>query len=476
MTDRPPLWTSEAADKAVGARSHMKWTAGGVSIDSRAIAPGDLFVALTGPNHDGHDYVAQALGEGAAAALVDADWARDQSQSLPLLPVPDTMAALEALARHKRETTEARVVGITGSVGKTGTKEALAGALSRFGETHKTMGNLNNHIGLPLTLARLPDSARFAVLEMGMNHSGEIDILSRLGRPDIAIITTVEAVHLEFFDGIEGIADAKSEIFVGMTPHGTAVLNRDNRFFDHCRAKAEAAGVTRVLSFGESEDADIRLIDCDLHASCGNATVAMDGRTIDYCVGAPGKHWILNTLAVLAAVRALGLDPVEACASFADLRAPRGRGAYRSVALNSGSFGLIDESYNASPASVRAAIEVLGRATPKDGGRRIIVLGDMLELGNDAPALHAGLAPDLEAAGIDLLFCCGPNMRGLFDAVPKPMRGAHADLSTDLADAVATAVRPGDVVTVKGSLGTNMAPIVRALDGLATATPKAAAG
>lgn len=475
MNDRPTLWTSDAADTAVGARSHMKWRATGVSIDSRAIAPGDLFIALKGPNHDGHDYVGRAIGEGAAAALVDADWARDQSHSLPLLPVPDTMAALEALARHKRATTDAKIVGVTGSVGKTGTKEALGGALSRFGETHRTMGNLNNHIGLPLTLARLPETARFAVLEMGMNHSGEIDVLSRLGRPDVSIITTVEAVHLEFFDGIEGIADAKAEIFTGMTAHGTAILNRDNPFFEHLRAKAEAASVGRVLSFGEAEDANIRLINCDLHTSCGAATVAMDGRTLDYCVGAPGKHWVLNTLAVLAAVRALGLDPVDAAASFADLRPARGRGAYRPVALSDGgSFGLIDESYNASPASVRAAMEVLGRASPKDGGRRIAVLGDMLELGIDARALHADLAADLQRAGIDLLFCCGPNMRALHDAIPTAMRGAHADTSLGLVETVADAVRAGDVVTVKGSLGTNMAPIVRALDTMATSAPRAA--
>ncbi|MDW3204068.1 MAG: UDP-N-acetylmuramoylalanyl-D-glutamyl-2,6-diaminopimelate--D-alanyl-D-alanine ligase [Alphaproteobacteria bacterium] len=477
MNNRPILWTSDSVSAATGSRSAVKWQATGVTIDSRAVAPGDLFVALKGPNHDGHNYVPQALGEGAAAALVSADWAEDKSQNLPLIPVTDTMQALVDMARAKRASTGAKVVGITGSVGKTGTKESLSAALAKLGETHKTMGNLNNHIGLPLTLARLPDTARFAVLEMGMNHTGEIDVLSRLGRPHVAIITTVEAVHLEFFNSIEGIADAKAEIFDGMEPNGTAVLFRDSPLYDRLAAKAEAADVHRILSFGSHEGADIRLIDSSLHAACSAATVRIGNDTFDYCIGAPGLHWVMNSLAVLAAVKALGEDPVAAAATFTDVRAPRGRGAYRSIALpDGGSFGLIDESYNASPASVRAAIAVLGRTHPKEDGRRIAVLGDMLELGESAPDLHANLVRDLIAAEIDTVYCCGPLMSALWEQLPQTMRGQYAESSDGLVAPVCDDIRNGDIVTIKGSLGTKMAPIVKALDGLAAETASRAAG
>ena len=475
-----PLWTSAMADTALNTRSYQTWEASGVSIDSRSLASGDLFVALKGPNHDGHDHVAKAIGEGAAAAIVETAWAADRSQNLPLVPVADTMDALLGLARHKRDTVAAKFIGVTGSVGKTGTKESLALALAQMGETHKTMGNLNNHIGLPLTLARLPDSARFAVLEMGMNHSGEIDELSKLGRPHVAIITTVEAVHLEFFNSVEGIADAKAEIFDGMMPGGTAILPRDNDQFDRLRKKAVAAGVETILGFGWHEDADIRLIDCDLRADHSLARVRMNGREFSYTVGTPGLHWVVNGLAVLGAVAALGGDPEQAAAALAAVKATRGRGASRSVALpNGGSFQLIDESYNASPASVRAAIAVLGATPPKADGRRIAVLGDMRELGDAGPDLHAVLAKDLIAAEIDQVFCCGPVIRSLWDALPQAMRGAYAEVSDDLVAPVCAAVAQGDIVTVKGSLGTRMAPIVQALDNLvsdAAATARPATG
>lgn len=476
MNDRPILWTHEAVAEAVGYRSQTKWRASGVCIDSRTVAHGDLFVALKGPNHDGHNYVPHALGEGAVAAIVDREWADDKSQDLPLIPVDDTMTALVELAKSKRAHTRASVIGITGSVGKTGTKETLSLALSKIGETHKTIGNLNNHIGLPLTLARLPDTAEFAVLEMGMNHSGEIDVLSRLGRPNVAIITTVEAVHLEYFNSMEGIADAKAEIFTGMEPNGTAVLFRDTPYYDRLRQQAEAADVHRIIGFGRDEGADIRLLDCALHAASSDVTVQIGTETLAYSIGAPGQHWVMNSLAVLGAIKALGEDPVTAAACFTEIRAPRGRGAYRTVALaQGGGIGLIDESYNASPASVRAAIAVLGRATPKHDGRRIAVLGDMLELGESGPELHADLAEDLVNARIDTVFCCGPIMQALWEKLPEAMRGAYAPQSKGLIDPVCDALIDGDIVTIKGSLGTNMAPIVRALDNLASGAPRQAA-
>lgn len=467
MTQSPTLWTSTEADRATGSHSTRDWTANGVTIDSRSIAEGDLFIALKGPNHDGHDYVAKAFAEGASAAMVEKSWADQHADSLPLLPVSDTMAALTQLAQHKRAITKAKVIGITGSVGKTGTKETLSAALSRVGETHKTIGNLNNHIGLPLTLARLPASAEFAVLEMGMNHHGEIDLLSRLGRPDVAIITTVEAVHLEFFSGIEAIADAKAEIFHGMDHNGTAVLFRDMPMYYHLIAKAHQAGITNIISFGRDPSATVRLVDCDLNADGSRATIRIGDTSITTTIGAPGLHWVMNSLAVLAAVQALGADPVAAAETLKDIRAPRGRGARRLVSHpKGGHFTLIDESYNASPASMRAAIAVLGASQPDANGRRIAVLGDMRELGDTGPDLHAGLAQDLCAAKIDRVYCCGPLMKFLWDALPTAMRGHYAEASTGLIKPLGDAVQPGDVVTIKGSLGTKMAPIVDGLDQL----------
>lgn len=463
----PTLWSSDDVSKATSARSTQKWKATGVTIDSRNIQPGDLFVALKGPNHDGHDYVVKAIADGASAALVLDEWPYATQEDLPLIAVKDTYRALEQLGEFRRAQTTAKIVGITGSVGKTGSKEALAGALARFGETHKTEGNLNNHIGLPLSLARLPKDADFGVLEMGMNHSGEIDNLSRMGRPDVAIITTVDAVHLEFFDGVEGIAQAKSEIFNGMAPTGTAVLPIDNEWFPLLRDRAAAANVGRVITFGTHSDADIRLIDASLHAKCSAASVAMNGMTLDFCVGAPGKHWVLNCLGVLAATKALGLDPAQAAASFSDLRPSRGRGAFRRLSLNDGgTIGLIDESYNASPASVAAAMAVLGQSVPEGSGRRIAVLGDMRELGDASDRLHANLMDAIDAAKIDLVFCCGVHMRALWEVLPDSQKGAYAAKSEDLASPLTKALSHGDVVTVKGSLGTNMAPIIRALDAL----------
>jgi len=372
------------------------------------------------------------------------------------------------LAAYKRSKTDAKIIGVTGSVGKTGTKESLSRALDQIGETHRTIGNLNNHIGLPLTLARLPETARFAVLEMGMNHAGEIEELSNLARPDVAIITTVEPVHLEFFNSVEGIADAKAEIFSGMGAHGVAILNRDNPHFERLNRHADAASIARVLSFGKSEEADIQLTDHSLHEACSSAKVTICGQEIDYCIGAPGFHWVMNSVGVLGIIKALGEDPVAASTTFADVRAAKGRGAFRKIERDDGTaFSLIDESYNASPASVRAAIAVLGRSKPKDGATRIAVLGDMLELGEASEALHESLAKDLMAAEIDRVFCCGPLMKALWEKLPPVMRGVYGSSSGDIADEVQAAVSSGDIVMVKGSLGSKMSVIIDALENTA---------
>ncbi len=455
------LWTSDEAATATRGRADGTWCARGVSIDTRTLERGDLFIALEGPSFDGHDFVADAFRRGAAAALVHRPPA---GAGGPLLHVQDSMQGLRDLAVAARARTSAGVVAVTGSVGKTGTKEALRLALGAQGAVHASSGNLNNHWGAPLSLARMPAGCRFAVLEAGMNHAGELGPLSRMIRPLVAVITNVEPVHLEFFDSVAAIADAKAEIFEGLESGGTAVLNRDNAQFDRLAAAARAAGA-RILCFGRHEAADIRLLRHRAHDDHSCVAADVQGQAVTYRIGAPGDHWTVNSLAVLATVQALGGDLLAAAGALADVAAAPGRGARREVeTADGGHFMLIDESYNASPPSVRAAIAVLSAQRPEDAGRRIAVLGDVLELGADAPGLHAGLAEDLVAGGIDLVFACGPHMRALYEALPETLRGSHAADSEHLLPRVVEAVGAGDVVMVKGSLGSRMAPIVAALE------------
>jgi UDP-N-acetylmuramoyl-tripeptide--D-alanyl-D-alanine ligase len=461
-----PLWTAADAATALGCPAPRHgWTASGVSIDSRTLEPGDLFVALAGPNRDAHEFVAGALRNGAAAAIVGR---RPDGVAVdaPLLIVRDTQAALEALGAAARDRSEARRIAVTGSVGKTGTKEALRLVLSAQAPTHASVGSYNNLWGVPLTLARMPRESVYGVFELGMNHVGELAPLSRQVRPQIAIVTTIEAVHLEYFASVAEIADAKAEIFAGMGPGGIAILNRDNPHFARLAKKAEAAGLARIVGFGSNAAAEARLVDCSLHATCSAVTVAIGGTRLDYCLAVPGRHWVMNSLAVLAAVQAAGADVGAAAATLARMSPPKGRGQRHRVALGSGGFDLIDESYNASPVAMRAAFAVLGRATIKAGGRRIAVLGDMRELGPQSPMLHAGLAADTAENGIDLVFCCGPMMAHLFEALPTANRGAHVADSAALAPLICRAVRAGDAVLVKGSLGSRMAPVVEALRAL----------
>ena len=461
MIDVPALWSSEEAARATGGRAEGTWRAEGVSIDSRTVVPGDLFVALQGPTFDGHAFVAEALARGAAAAVV----ARrpDGLTGAALLLVGDTFGALQDLGRAARARSRARIVGVTGSVGKTGVKEALRLALGRQGAAHASLGSFNNHWGVPLSLARMPPSARFAVFEMGMNHAGEIALLTRQVRPHVAVITTVEAVHVANFPSVEAIADAKGEIFSGIERGGTAVLERDSPHFERLRRLAREAGVGRILSFGRSAEADVRLRAAEDSDEATTVQADVHGMPLTYRVGIAGRHWATNSLGVLAAVHALGADVAAAAAALADLRPPKGRGLRTSVSLPDGCFELIDDSYNASPASMAASFEVLRRSRPADGGRRIAVLGDMLELGADAPALHAGLAPALVENRIDLVFTAGALMAHLRAALPAGMRAAHRCDSAALAPAVAAAVRPGDVISVKGSAGSRMRTVVEAL-------------
>jgi len=464
MTPAPgaTLWTAAEAAAATGGRMAGPWQATGVSIDSRTLVAGDLFVALEGPNFDGHDFAAAALARGAAAAVVRDSWAAP-SPDVPLLRVADTLAALRALGAAARRRTGARVIAITGSVGKTGTKEALKLALAEQGLVSASEGSFNNHWGLPLSLARTPPDAAFGVFEMGMNHPGEITPLARLARPHVAVVTAVEAVHAEFFDSVEAIADAKAEIFSGIEPGGIAVLNRDNAQFGRLAAAAAAAGVETVLGFGTHAEAAIRVCEIDPDSNGSRVVAEVAGQTLTYRIGAPGNHWVINSLAVLATVLAADADVRRAAAALEGLRPPKGRGLRTTVAIAGGRFDLIDDSYNASPASMGAAFEVLGRIRPGPGGRRIAALGDMLELGDAAQALHAALAEPLCEHGIDLVFTAGRDMDALWQALPRAMRGGHAADSESLAPMVAAAVRPGDVVTVKGSAGSRMGVVVTAL-------------
>ena len=473
-----PLWSADETAQATGGRSTRDWRATGVSIDSRSIKATEMFVALKGPNFDGHDYVGAALTAGAAAALVHRV-PDGLPADAPLLIVDDTMAGLEALGRAARRRSQATFLAVTGSVGKTGTKEMLRLALGADGATYASTGNLNNQWGVPLSLANMARDCAYAVFELGMNHAGEIGPLSRQVRPKVAIITTVEPAHLEFFPSVEAIADAKAEIFEGMDAESVAILNRDNPHFGRLAERATMQGIARIVSFGRHAEAQARLVDSTLSAASSRISADILGDAVGYRLQMPGAHWALNSLAALAAAKCVGVDLAAAAAALAQLQPLKGRGQRVKIPLAAGSIELIDESYNASPAAMRAAFLVLAQTRPASGGRRIAVLGDMRELGETARLLHADLAPDLKAARADLVFTCGPLMEWLHVSLPDAMRGSHALDSQALVPAVVGAVHAGDVVLVKGSLGSRMAPIVealRALEGAGPALPRAANG
>ena len=461
----PALWTLDAMANAMGAarQGHLPASISGLSIDSRSIGPGEAFFAIRGDHRDGHEFVPAALSAKAALAVVAIDRRGGFPGDAQLLIVPDVLAALRDLAAAARARLAGNVIGVTGSVGKTGTKEALRLALSKDGETHASVASYNNHWGVPLSLARCPSSARYAIFEMGMNHQGEIAPLSRLVRPQVAIITTIAPVHLEFLGSLANIADAKAEIFLGVPPDGGAVINRDIGQFAQLKARAQQAGIARVISFGAHAEADARLIKCALHASCSTVEAEIFGTRFSYKIGAPGRHLVINSLAVLATAELVGADLALAALALAELRAAPGRGAPIEIELPGGPALVLDESYNANPASVEAALAVLGRSPVGPRGRRIAVLGDMLELGPNGPDLHRGLADAVIANGIDLVFCCGPLMEALWRVLPASRRGGYAQNSAALEAEVLPAIRAGDVVMVKGSLGSRMAPIVKAL-------------
>ncbi|KRE16304.1 UDP-N-acetylmuramoylalanyl-D-glutamyl-2, 6-diaminopimelate--D-alanyl-D-alanine ligase [Bosea sp. Root483D1] len=460
-----PLWTGARLIEAMDARSQGPVPAAvtGASIDTRTLEPGDAFFAITGEARDGHDFVAAALEKGAALAVVDEAHAGAFPAGAPLAVVADVLRGMEQAGMARRAELSAQVVAVTGSVGKTGTKEALRLVLSRQGKTHAPVASYNNHWGVPLTLTRTPRDVRYGVYEIGMNAPGEILPLAKMVQPDVAVITTIQPVHLAAFESLEGIAREKAAVFGGLKAGGTAIINADIPQAGLLRELALAAGAGRVIAFGESEAADVRLLGCALKPDVSTAEANVLGRPVTYKLGSPGKHIVLNSLAVLAVAEALGADLALAALALADLTPPSGRGARQVLHAPAGPFTLIDESYNGNPASMRAAIENLGRMPVAGRGRRIAVLGDMLELGETAPELHKGLADAVTGNGIDLVFACGPLMRSLYDALPSHRRGAYAAQASSLEPHVLDAVRAGDVVTVKGSLGTRMGPIVKAM-------------
>jgi UDP-N-acetylmuramoyl-tripeptide--D-alanyl-D-alanine ligase len=453
------LWTAQEIADAVGGAAHGDFKAGGVSFDSREVEPGHLFVALKGEATDGHLFLDKAFAAGAAGAMVGEGIER------PHVRVADTNAALNALGRAARNRTAARICGVTGSAGKTGTKEALYAALDRAapGEAHRSVKSYNNHVGVPLSLARMPRETRFGVFEMGMNHAGELAGLTRLVRPHVAIVTAIASAHRAFFASEEEIADAKGEIFQGLEEGGVALVPHDSPYRGRLAAAARPYAAS-VLSFGLGEGADIRARDIVPSPGGGSlVTATLPGAELTFTVSQPGDHWVSNALAVLGAVEALGGDLAAAGLALADLPGLKGRGERRRIAIEGGEALLIDESYNANPASMAATLKTFGGLQVR--GRRIAVLGGMRELGETSDAFHAALAGPIEAAGVGLAILVGVEMESLAKALGAKVKMAHVPDTATAIELARAEARPGDAILVKGSNSIGLAALVEALAG-----------
>ena len=450
----------------IGTPRAASWIASGLSIDSRDLEAGDLFVAIKGPHHDGHDFVDEAFKKGAVAAIVERSFAeRSLAASGDLIQVQDSHRALIALGRAARaRASQTRIAAITGSVGKTAVKDGLALALASKGvEVHAALHSLNNHWGVPLTLARMPPQSDFGVFEIGMNHAGEISPLARLVEPDLVIITQIAEAHLAFFKTLHEIAEAKAEIFDGLKQGGSVVLNRDGAFYDFLSDQARKKNAALVISFGESERSDAQLMEMRVSSEGAQVRVRIFDRELEFALFMPARALALNALAVLCAVHLLGGD-VEAAAVRLERYRPRaGRGARAQIDIGSGAITLIDESYNANPASMRAAFEVLSALDVPAGGRRIAVLGDMHELGEAAIDLHRALLEPLRAAKVDMVFACGEKMEYLYDVLPPSLRGGYAPAPRELIEVLRKTLSGGDIIMVKGSHAAGLDQIVAAL-------------
>lgn len=463
------LWTSAEAAAATGGQAVGDWVCEGVSIDTRTLQPGDLFVALKDIS-DGHDFVAQALEQGAGAALVS-HIPQGVAADAPLLIVEDVLAGLEALGRAARARTGAKVAAVTGSVGKTSTKEMLLAMLSDQGRTHASVASYNNHWGVPLTLARMPKETEYAIIEIGMNHPGEIAPLARMAAPDVAMVNTVAAAHLEAFDNIAGIAIEKASIFEGVRPGGVAVINADIEHAAILMAKAVDCRL-REMEFG-THGFQFKLMDVSVQAETTVVQADADGTPLLFKIATPGRHFAMNALGALAVVKALGADLALAAQSLGRWQPYQGRGVRERIYLDLVdthlTLDLIDDSYNANPTSMAAALEVLaasevthdiGRVSK---GRRIAFLGDMKELGPDAVALHAGLAHLDAVKSLDVVHCVGPLMRALYDLLPEHQRGDWTETSAEMLQGLRQKLDSGDVVLAKGSLSMKLGSIVDAI-------------
>jgi len=456
-----PLWTAEEAQAATGGRllHGSNWAATGVSIDTRSLEPGDLFVALKDVR-DGHDFRPQAFVSGAAAALIsDARKIDDLGAGLA---VHDVLDGLRKLGEAARDRSSAKRVAVTGSVGKTSTKEALAVCLAATGATHRSVKSYNNHWGVPLTMARMPRESQFAVFEIGMNHRGEILPLTQLVKPHAALVTTIAPAHVENLGSLEAVADEKGDIYAGLEPGGAAIVPNEAPHASRLIAAAERNGAN-LIRFGRDAECEARLLSFEMRGDGSIAEAEILGRTICYRIGVEGAHWALNSVAALAAADVVGADLDAAAHALEHLRAVDGRGVAQRIEAPFGHFTLVDDSYNANPASMAAAFATLAARAPGPGGRRIAALGDMLELGPDERAYHAGLAAPLEQAGIDLVFGAGPRMAALMEALPPSRRGGYAESADALIPIIAGSLRSGDIVLVKGSNSSRMSRVVAAL-------------
>jgi UDP-N-acetylmuramoyl-tripeptide--D-alanyl-D-alanine ligase len=447
------LWTSDEIAAATGGTASEPFEVTGVTFDSREVGPGDLFVAMPGTVHDGHKFVDAAFAGGAAGVIVS------QPVGGPHVLVEDTFAALQALGRASRERSRATIFGVTGSVGKTSTKEALYAALDRNrpGRVHRSVKSYNNHTGVPLSLARMPCEAEFAVLEMGMNNKGEIAALTRQVRPNVALITAIAPAHIENLGSEDAIADAKAEIFEGLEPDGIAIVPNDTPHRDRL-VKAARRYANRIITFGGG-DADVHAVHAVAAEGGGSLiSAALLERELTFTISQPGEHWVTNSLAVLAAVEAAGADVALAGLSLADLGGLKGRGERHRIEINHGEALLIDESYNANPASMAATLKSLG--AEQDATRRIAVLGPMRELGEQSGALHAGLAPAVFGAHVDELILIGEEMRALAEQLVGKISLDLVSSVDEATDHLLRRIRPGDAVLVKASNSVGLAKLV----------------
>ena len=457
---RQILWQAVDAAAATGGRARGGvWAVSGISIDSREVQIGDLFVALKGPNYDGHDFIIQAFRNGASAGLVSRVPSKLDSD-MPLIIVDDTNIALRDLAKAARERTSAKVIAVTGSVGKTGTKEMIAAGLVENGTTIASLGNQNNHIGVPLSLARMPKDCNFGVFEVGMSAPGEVANLTKLIRPHVGIITTVEPVHTEFFNSLEAVADAKGELFSGIINEGTAIINRDNFFFPHLLEKAQANENLKVMSFGSSEESDFKLIDLKTESDSINIKANLNGQEVEYIIKLRGRHWALNSVAALAASSLVGAGIDKSTKGLSRVMPMKGRGSIFSTSFGGGKISIIDESYNASPPSMEAALQSLGDFIADSKSRRVAILGDMLELGESEDQYHADLAPICEKYNVNLVRTVGPLMAHLHLALPASISSKHFADPKKLIMSLSNIILSGDIILVKGSKGSRVSQII----------------